>query len=279
MLSVLLNLSKYCPNPGIAIHPMADGNWKMGLAVERVAVLVDGDNINAIHAEQVRCAGRRLGRVDVTRVYAAANIKSDWLTTPGYRVMHAGSGKNAADILLCIDAMELALTGGIENFVIATSDGDFTHVAQRLREKGLHVHGMGEAKSPQSFRLACTTFTVLKTAQCRIATPVAKAPTAVVKPSVPTAKAPASVAKPVVPNVSMLDRKIQAIIATHSVKSRGMKIAELAREMHAAHATKISDQPERTWRAYLIKRPNLYDLDPRGPEAFVRFRPKAFASA
>ncbi len=249
----------------------------MGLTVERVAVLVDGDNINAMHAEQVRCAGRRLGRVDVTRVYAAANIKSDWLSTPGYRVMHAGSGKNAADILLCIDAMELALTGGIENFVIATSDGDFTHVAQRLRERGLHVHGMGEAKSPQSFRLACTTFTVLKTAQCSVTTPVAKPPTPVVKASVPPAKAPASVTKPAVSNVSMLDRKIKAIIAKHSAKSRGMKIVDLAREMHAAHATKISEQPERTWRAYLTKRPNLYDLDPRGPEAFVRFRPEAFA--
>ncbi|SFN71462.1 Uncharacterized conserved protein, LabA/DUF88 family [Roseovarius lutimaris] len=251
---------------------MADGNWKIGPSIERVAVLVDGDNINAMHAEQVRCAGRRLGRVDVTRVYAAANIKSDWLTTPGYRVMHAGSGKNAADILLCIDAMELALTSGIENFVIATSDGDFSHVAQRLRERGLHVHGMGEAKSPQSFRLACTTFTVLKTARCSVATPVAKPPT-------PVAKPPAPVAKSSQPDVSELDRNIKAMIACHSVKGGGMRLQDLALKMCQAHGTRISTLSEKNWRAYLAKRPNLYVLDPRGPNATVRLHSKAFASA
>ena len=243
----------------------------MGLSVERVAVLVDGDNINAMHAEQVRCAGRRLGRVDVTRVYAAANIKSDWLAAPGYRVMHAGSGKNAADILLCIDAMELALTGGIENFVIATSDGDFTHVAQRLRERGLHVLGMGEAKSPQSFRLACTTFTVLKTAQCSIATPVAKALT-------PAAKAPASVVKPPVPNLSKFDQNIKDTICLHEPKGLCMRIADLNSKMRKAYGTQISDQPERNWRAYLTKRSNLYAVDPPCQNANVRLRSKAAAS-
>jgi uncharacterized LabA/DUF88 family protein len=113
----------------------------------RIAVLVDGDNISAKHSSQVILLAEKLGRVDVARVYAAGNQQSDWLTTPGYRLMHAGAGKNSTDLLLCIDAMELALIGGLESFVIATSDGDFSHIAQRLRERGLHVLGRAMTES------------------------------------------------------------------------------------------------------------------------------------
>lgn len=237
---------------------MADGNWKIGLMADRIAVLVDGDNISAVHSEQVLAEAAMLGRVDVARVYVAANTNSTWLITPGYRAMHAGVGKNAADLLLCIDAMELALTGGLETFVIASSDGDFTHLAQRLRERGQHVLGLGEAKATKAFRMACTQFITLKTPQ----------PCAAV-----------SVAKPSAPNISTLDKNIRAMIAKHSQKGQGMRVSELSLHMHRVHGLKISSQPERTWRAFLSKRPTLYDLDPCGPEAFVRFRSEGFALA
>ncbi|MDA3858584.1 MAG: NYN domain-containing protein [Roseovarius sp.] len=232
---------------------------------DRIAVLVDGDNVSAVHSEQVLAEAARLGRVDVARVYAAANTNSAWLITPGYLAMHAGVGKNAADILLCIDAMELALTGGLETFVIASSDGDFTHLAQRLRERGQHVLGLGEAKATKAFRMACTQFITLKTPQCGAAAPA-------VKP-------PALVAKPSPPKLSELDRNIKVLIATHSKQGRVMAIEELGRNMYTIHGAQMKNRPEGTWRAYLDERPNLYDIDPRGPEAFVRFRPKAFASA
>ena len=48
--------------------------------------------------------------------------------------MHAGTGKNASDLLLALDAVELALRGDVDHFVIASSDGDFSHLALRLRE-------------------------------------------------------------------------------------------------------------------------------------------------
>ena len=49
--------------------------------------------------------------------------------------------------------------------------------------------------------------------------------------------------------------------------------------MKNAHGVKISELPEKRWRSYLAVRPALYDLDPKGPEALVRFRPEGFASA
>jgi len=225
---------------------------------DRIAVLVDGDNISAVHSEQVLAEAARLGRVDVARVYVAANTNSTWLITPGYRAMHAGVGKNAADLLLCIDAMELALTGGLETFVIASSDGDFTHLAQRLRERGQHVLGLGEAKATKAFRMACTQFITLKTPQ----------PCAAV-----------SVAKPSAPNISTLDKNIRAMIANHNQKGQGMRISDLGQKMYAAHGVQMKNRPEGCWRAYLDERPNLYDLDPRSPKAFVRFRMKSLASA
>jgi len=57
-----------------------------------------------------------------------------------------------------------------------------------------------------------------------------------------------------------------------------MRIMDLARNMHIQHGVKISTYPEKTWRAYLAARPDLYELDPRGPEAMVRFLPQGFAA-
>lgn len=66
------------------------------------------------------------------------------------------------------------------------------------------------------------------------------------------------------------------MIVLHSKTGQGMRIAELAPKMHNAHGVKISSLPEGTWRAYLSKRPALYELDPRGQEAKVRFVPEGF---
>lgn len=220
----------------------------------RIAVLVDGDNVSAKHSARVFTEARKLGRIDFARVYAAANRQTDWLITPGYRVMHAGVGKNAADLLLSIDAMELALVGGVEAFVLVTSDRDYTHLAQRLRERGLHVVGIGEEKAPEDFRLSCSEFVQLNSPK-KMPSPVATAS-----------------------GVSEFDQKIRDMIAQHSRNGRGMLISLLAPKMHTAHGTRISSFPDRNWRAYLSARPMLYELDPRGPEAMVRFRACGFAA-
>ncbi|MCR8725038.1 NYN domain-containing protein [Frigidibacter sp. ROC022] len=226
------------------------------MSARRIAVLVDGDNISASHAPKVLAEAARLGRVDIARVYAALNQPSDWLRAQGYRLLHAGAGKNAADLLLSIDAMELALESGVESFVIASSDGDFTHLAQRLRERGLHVLGLGENKAPMGFRLACTEFHCLEEGEPKAAPPAEENPA----------------------DCADLDLKIRSMIARYSTNGTGMRIAELGPQMHRTHAVRISTLPERTWRAYLSSRPALYQLDPKSPEAKVRFRPEGFAA-
>ena len=70
-------------------------------------------------------------------------------------------GKNAADIALVIDAMDLAHGQRLDGFCLISSDSDFTRLAQRLREGGLRVYGFGEQKTPHAFRNACHRFAIL----------------------------------------------------------------------------------------------------------------------
>lgn len=219
---------------------------------KRIAALVDGDNVSPKFSEIILEHASKLGRIDIARVYVAANQPSDWFAAPGFRSMNAGAGKNASDLLLTIDAMEIALTSGFDGFVIATSDLDFTHLSLRLREHGLFVLGLGENKAPNTFRRSCSQFNLL---------PVLDGKT--------TNRSKGSTSE-------KLDQKIREMIAQHSKNGQGMLIRELAPKMHSAHGTKISTHKERTWRAYLTGRPDLFEVEPRGPDAKVRFLPDGF---
>jgi len=68
------------------------------------------------------------------------------------------AGKNASDIALVIDAMDLLHSGRFEGFCLVSSDSDFTRLAARIREQGVDVYGFGEQKTPESFRRACRRF-------------------------------------------------------------------------------------------------------------------------
>ena len=59
------------------------------------------------------------------------------------------SGKNASDIALVIDAMDLLHTGRFDGFCLVSSDSDFTRLASRLREQGADVYGFGIGSRPQ----------------------------------------------------------------------------------------------------------------------------------
>lgn len=184
---------------------------------QSVSVLVDGDNIRGKHAEQILSVAAKHGDPAVVRVYADAQHSSDLHGALGYRMLHAGTGKNASDILLALDAMELLLSRHKCCFVIASSDGDFTHLATRLREHGAKVIGIGKAKAPSAFRARCSEFVEIGKAR-----PVPKS---------------AGIA-------TELDLQIRAMIATHGKNGAGMRIAELAPKRHAQHGIRISTYPE-----------------------------------
>lgn len=58
------------------------------------------------------------------------------------------TGKNSADIRLCVDAMDLAYSKDhINTFVIVSGDSDFSPLVSKLKELGKHVIGLGMTDS------------------------------------------------------------------------------------------------------------------------------------
>lgn len=134
-------------------------------ASTKIAVLIDGDNVGPKIAPQLFNHLARVGEPTVKRVYM--NIVGGggkWASTMGdqslsaVHVSNVSQGKNAADIALSVDAMDLIYSKKVDAFAIVSSDSDFTRLAMRIREEGLAVHGFGAAHTPVSFQRACTTF-------------------------------------------------------------------------------------------------------------------------
>src|SRR5476649_321821 len=132
----------------------------------RLAVLIDADNASARIADGLFEEVAKLGEASVRRIYgdfASSRLKSwsDILSKhaiiPQQNFAYT-AGKNASDIALVIDAMDLMHSGRFDGFCLVSSDSDFTRLASRLREQGADVYGFGEQKTPESFRQACRRF-------------------------------------------------------------------------------------------------------------------------
>ncbi|WP_168733018.1 NYN domain-containing protein [Aliigemmobacter aestuarii] len=112
-------------------------------SARRIAVFVDADNISADHLELCRKTANELGNLVCFRVVGSPESVKGWLK-PGVRAICHAAGKNSADIVLSLEALELALTRQADAFVFATSDRDLSICATRLRELGFDVTCLGE---------------------------------------------------------------------------------------------------------------------------------------
>lgn len=132
----------------------------------KLAVFIDGDGVSPRDAEKVLAELPVMGRVCVLRCYGnytgrAAQGWTKFIRKHGAMARHMPSiipGKNATDIALAIDAVELLLTRYIDAFVLVASDADFTPLARRLGEAGKDVIGYGGRQTPGPFRSACAAF-------------------------------------------------------------------------------------------------------------------------
>ena len=132
----------------------------------RIALLIDADNVSHARIAAILAELSKYGTANIRRAYgdwASAGLKGwkDKLHEFAIRPIQQFSysvGKNATDIALVIDAMELLYTQKLDAFCIASSDGDFTPLVMQLRANGHDVYGFGERKTPDPFVNACTTF-------------------------------------------------------------------------------------------------------------------------
>ena len=179
-----------------------------------IALLIDADNASAAHFDAVMTVLAELGTVNIRRAYGNWN-KATLKTWAALSVAQAiepqqqfdlTKGKNATDMKMTIDAMDLLSSGRVDGFGLMSSDSDFTPLVTRLRQDGIPVYGFGNANAPEGFRRACTRFidvAALRPVEVPVAKPAAapkkKAPTkssAAAKPaatpaSPPTAATPA----------------------------------------------------------------------------------------
>ncbi|WP_368672132.1 NYN domain-containing protein [Parafrankia sp. Ea1.12] len=153
-----------------------------GIGAARLAVLIDAENVPLWTVEPLLAEIARYGKAQVRRAYGdwTGSLRS-WkktlleLSIRPVQVFAAVKGKNAADLALAIDAMDLLHSGSVDGICLASSDSDFTRLAERIREGGLAVYGFGEEKKTNpGLPAACDTFVFVETlAAAALPTPTA----------------------------------------------------------------------------------------------------------
>lgn len=135
---------------------------------KQFAVLIDSDNVSAKYAAVIFDELEKYGYASCRRIYGNWSKGSDWTEKKllEYSIMPIQqfdytTGKNATDMAMVIDAMDLLYKDKVDGFCLVTSDSDFTRLAMRLREEQKYVLGMGESKTPQALKKACNKFVLL----------------------------------------------------------------------------------------------------------------------
>jgi hypothetical protein len=132
----------------------------------KLAVLIDADNTSPKVADALFEEVAKIGEASLRRIYGdfSKGQLTGWEKVLARHAILAQqqfaytTGKNSTDITLVIDAMDLLHSGRFDGFCLVSSDSDFTRLAARIREQGIDVYGIGQAKTPESFRQACTRF-------------------------------------------------------------------------------------------------------------------------
>ncbi|PIE12912.1 MAG: hypothetical protein CSA70_08115 [Rhodobacterales bacterium] len=198
---------------------------------DRVALLVDGENISSALAGKLLIAAQTLGSLVIKRAYGSVARIPGWDAAPGIRLIHSGAGKNSADLLLTVQAMEFAAQARADVFVIASSDGDHSHLATHLREQGFGVVGAGEAKAPESFRRSCTQWIRIEA------------------------------------TVQDTETRIYEEMQKHP---GGLLIGGVNAAIRNALAVTLSDLAEPSWRKYFEARPQSYQISGEAQQTRIR---------
>jgi uncharacterized LabA/DUF88 family protein len=232
----------------------------------RLAVLIDADNASAKIADGLFDEIAKIGEASVRRIYGDfsnarsrgwAEILSKHAIIPQQQFAYT-TGKNASDITLVIDAMDLLHSGRFDGFCLVSSDSDFTRLAARIREQGIDVFGFGEQKTPESFRQACRRFiyteNLLPTAPANAADATATA-----KPLQPVSEA--------IPILQRVIAQMETEDGWVGLGAVGTQLANLAPDFdpRTFGFRKLSD---------LVRKTNAFDIEhPEGGSMRIRARP------
>lgn len=134
---------------------------------KKIALFIDADNVSSRYGKLIMDNLEKRGEVFIRRIYGnwektALRKWDDFILCYGLRTVHQidfVTGKNATDMTLAIDAMDvLHKNPDVKTFAIVSNDSDFTPLAVRLREYGVNLIGIGMRDSSFSFKSACSEF-------------------------------------------------------------------------------------------------------------------------
>jgi uncharacterized LabA/DUF88 family protein len=234
----------------------------------RLAVLIDADNASAKIADGLFEEIAKIGEASVRRIYGDfssvrskgwADILSKHAIIPQQQFAYT-TGKNASDITLVIDAMDLLHSGRFDGFCLVSSDSDFTRLAARIREQGVDVYGFGEQKTPESFRQACRRFVYTEN----------------LLPTVPTnGTDTAQSATPLQPP-SAAAAVIRRVIAQMESEDGWVLLGQVGNHL----ANLVSDFDPRTFGSRklsdLVRKTNEFEIDhPEGGSMRIRVKPRS----
>ncbi|MEP6760898.1 MAG: NYN domain-containing protein [Sporichthyaceae bacterium] len=137
---------------------------------KRIALLIDADNAPASKIGVILAEVARHGTANVRRAYGnwkSPHLKQweDTLHTSAIRPMQQfaySTGKNASDMAMVVDAMDLLHSRSVDAFAIVSSDADFTPLVMRIIADGAKVYGFGQKHAPEPFVSACSQFTYVE---------------------------------------------------------------------------------------------------------------------
>lgn len=132
----------------------------------KIALLIDSENVQRKYIKSVMNEIAKYGKIVIARFYGDVyRLSKDWHQTAqdfAIKPVHqynVANSKNAADMAMALDALEMMYQEKVNTFFLVTSDSDFTPLAMKLKEGGMHVVGVGnEKKVTSAFRSVCNEF-------------------------------------------------------------------------------------------------------------------------
>lgn len=167
---------------------------------KKIAVLIDADNAQYSKVKAIVDEISAHGHIVIKRAYGdwSSDYLKNWkqslneLAIQPIQQFAYTTGKNSTDASMIIDAMDLLYSNKFDAFALVSSDSDFTKLASRLRESEIFVFGVGERKTPISFRNACDDFIFIENLDVEIAICSSSKPATVINGSTSPEKANAS---------------------------------------------------------------------------------------
>lgn len=229
---------------------------------QTVALLVDADNAPSASIDKVLADLAKVGDVRIRRAYGnwfkpALRAWDAELTSRGFRAVQQSDpvkGKNATDLALVIDAVDLFHSLRPDVFAIVSSDSDYTPLANYLRERGASVLGFGRANTAASFRVACTSFTVLAG---RADEPAAQSTTR--KKAEPKRE-------------PTLNEILAQAVARNADKQGWARISTVANQIRQQHGQSAKDHGKPTWTKVLKSLPGFEFRDEGTTNVAVRLQ-------